>query len=274
MLRIPITMCHGTRDGGEYPLNEEHLDRLLQIVAALDFHSIDYNQLHRWWQGEEDLGPRPFMFDVDHPVKSVRHGVHELLARYGFCGNLFINTGLMDQLYAGPMPPDEERDTMTWDEIEELQEFGWHIGAHTTTHPNLSELFKEDPSGEKVRAELEQCDETLERRLGIRPRDFAFTGTSWSSAAEQAAKERYRFGRLWIRMSEGGNTDYQVDGQTRRYAEFVGSNESDDEDGGPPMSVRYITRKSDPFRLPSMELQSVLMHSPEALRRYFEAALG
>jgi len=46
---------------------------------------------------------------------------------------------------------------MTFDEIGQLMESGWHIGAHTVTHPNLSQLFLEDPSGEKLRAELEQC---------------------------------------------------------------------------------------------------------------------
>jgi hypothetical protein len=273
MLRIPITMCHGTRDAENYPLTEEYLDSLMQIVADLGFQSIDYNQLHSWWKGEGDLPPRPFMFDVDHPVKAVRHGVHEVLARYGYRGNLFINTAPMEELYAGPLPPDAERETMTWEEIEELMEFGWHIGAHTRTHPNLSVLSTEDPSGEKLLAELEQCDETLERHLGITPRDFAFTGTSCSSAAVEAVKKRYRFGRLWISMQEGGTMVYQVDGKAVRYAEFVGSNEPDDADGGPPMSVRYITRESDPYLLPSMELQCVLMHNPEALRCYFEGAL-
>ena len=40
-------------------------------------------------------------------------------------------------------------------------------------------------------------------------------------------------------------------------------------DGGPPMAARYITRDSNPYRLPSMEFQA-LIHEPDAFRKYLE----
>ena len=88
--------------------------------------------------------------------------------------------------------------TATWQELRELLDLGWHIGAHTVPHPNLSALVAEDPGGEKLQWELETCDATIKQHLGVQPRDFAFTGTSWSSMAEKLVMERYRFGRLWI----------------------------------------------------------------------------
>ena len=108
-------------------------------------------------------------------------------------------------------------------------------------------------------------------------RDFAFTGTSCSSSAEQEVMKRYRFGRLWIRRIDTAglqsSTDYEVDGRTIRYADHVGSVEPNDADGGPPVSVRYITKESNPYRLPGMELQSSLIYELESFRRYFEEAL-
>src|SRR5437763_930267 len=82
----------------------------------------------------------------------------------------------------------------------------------TATHPNLSQLSRDDPDGDRLRAEVEQCDATLREHLGVTPRDFAFTGTSWSSVAEREVKQRYRFGRLWI-----VGAMYEVDGQPMRY---------------------------------------------------------
>ncbi len=276
-MRIPITMCHGIREGENYPLSVDYLDGLMSIVAELGFESINYDQLDLWRSGKGELPPRPFMFDVDHPERSVFTDVQKVLDRYGFKGNLFVNTGPTDELNSGPMPADSERTTMTWDEVRELIANGWHLGAHTVTHPNLSELHIEDPSGEKIAAELDQCNETLQRELGRPMRDFAFTGTSCSSSAEQEVMKRYRFGRLWIRRvataQRQSPTDYEVDGQTIRYAEYVGSDEPNDADGGPPIAVRYITRESNPYRLPSMELQSSLMYEPESFRRYFEGAV-
>ena len=262
-MRIPITMCHGIGDSGDYPLTEEHLDTLVSIARELDFESINYDHLAAWRDGAAGLPERPIMFDFDHPVKSMRAGIHEVLARHGYRGNLFINTGWMD-----PATEGYGTETMTWDEVRELVDAGWHIGAHTVTHPDLSKLVAEDPDGEKLQWELETCDATIERELGLCPRDFAFTGTSWSSVAEARVMERYRFGRLWIVGPE-----YQADGKTVRYAELAGVEGDDEPDGGPPAAARYITATTPPYRLPSMEIQRSLIYSPEAFGAYLEGAL-
>ena len=261
-MRIPITMCHGINPGGNFPLTEEHFDSLVSVARELGFESIDYDHLAAWRGGSDELPRRPIMFDFDHPVKSMRHEMHAALDRRGYRGNLFINTGRMEGEGYGV-------ETMTWDEVRELVELGWHIGAHTVTHPNLSELSREDPSGDKLRLELQTCDATLEEQLGLRPQDFAFTGTSWSSVAEKLVMERYRFGRLWFIGSE-----YQVDGEKMRVAELVGVEGEDEADGGPPMAARYIERDTPAYRLPSVEIQTALLHSEEAFRAYLEGALN
>ena len=263
MTRIPITMCHGLSSQGDFPLTADHLDQLVRIAHDLSFSSINYDELAAWRSEGADLPARPIMFDFDHPTKSMREGVQEVLGRYGYSGNLFINTERMDLESEGYGVT-----SMTWEEVGELMDLGWHIGAHTVTHPNFSALAAEDPDGEKVRWELATCDATLGQHLGITPRDFAFTGTSWSSMAEKLVMERYRFGRLWI-----VGTHYQADGAEIRYADLVGVGGEDEADGGPPLNARYITRDSHPYRLPSMEIQNKLMYSPESFRAYLQGAL-
>ena len=259
-IRIPITMCHGTRDEGDYPLSRDHFAILIGIAAELGFSSIDYHQLAAWREGSGSLPDHPIMFDFDHPVTAMLE-VNEVLTEHGFSGNLFVNTGPM-------APGNASAETMTWAQIGQLVEAGWHIGAHTVTHPNLSQLVAEDPDGDRLQWELETCDATIRAELGITPRDFAFTGTSWSSVAEQKVMERYRFGRLWIVGAE-----YQADGETVRYADLVGVEGEDQADGGPPAAARYITMDTPAYRLPSMELQSPLMNNPTAFRAYLEGAL-
>ena len=260
--RIPITMCHGlTESDGKspFPLTPDHFDQLIRIAREMAFTSINYDELDAWLNDGASLPDRPIMFDFDHPAKSMRHGVHDILERHGYRGNLFINTGWFDP------EGDNFSNCMTWDEVRELIDLGWHIGAHTVTHPNLSSLVAEDPGGERLRWELETCDATLTEELGIVPKDFAFTGTSWSSEAEKQVAERYRFGRLWI-----VGTHYQADGEEIRLADLLGIEGDDESDGGPPMASRYITRDSHPHRLPSVEIQRDLIYRPEAFRTYLE----
>lgn len=266
-MRIPITMCHGVNPRREPPLDAEHFATYFRLAAELGFTSISYDDLAAWRTGQAELPARPILFDFDHPSRSIRDAILPIMERFGFRGNLFINTKPLEDMYAGGAPDDQSRPWMTWEEIRGLMAAGWHIGAHTHSHPNLSELSLADPTGERLREELARCDEMLELELGVQPKDFAFTGTSWSSAAEAEVKQRYRSGRLWI-----VGAMYEADGHPIRYAELVGVEGADEADGGPPAAARYITRDSNPYRLPSMELER-LIYDYGAYRRYLEGAL-
>ncbi len=266
-MRIPITMCHGVNADRQPPLDADHFETCFRIASELDFESISYDDLAASRSGGAELPARAIMFDFDHPVRSIHEVIGPIMARFGFAGNLFVNTGPMEEMYAAPLADRQHRQWMTWEEIAELMAAGWHIGSHTHTHPNLSNLAVEDPTGARVREELAMCDHILKRELGIEPRDFAFTGTSWSSVAEHEVRQRYRFGRLWI-----VGAMYQADGGPIRYAELVRVDGDDESDGGPPEAARYITPETDPYRLPSMELER-LIFDHDAYRHYLTCAL-
>ena len=83
MLRIPITMCHGTaRPGYDAKLTVAHFEALVSIAAEMGFESINYDALAAWREGTAALPERPIMFDFDHPVVSMRVGVSEVLAKH------------------------------------------------------------------------------------------------------------------------------------------------------------------------------------------------
>ncbi|MCZ7648454.1 MAG: polysaccharide deacetylase family protein [Planctomycetota bacterium] len=261
-MRIPIVMCHGV----SAKLTPERLERYFGIAADLGFESIGYERLAAWRAGGGALPPKPIFFDFDHPVRSLHTHLLPLMKRFGFKGNLFVNTLPMEKLYANGGHRAPDREWMTWEELGELKAAEWGIGAHTHTHPNLSILSREDPTGERLRWEFETNDAILKQELGVQPKDFAFTGTSWSRAAEDEVRKRYRFGRLWII-----GATYEADGGSIRYADLAGVPGPDEPDGGPPLAARYITKALDAYRLPSMELEKLIFEY-EAYRRYLEGA--
>jgi peptidoglycan/xylan/chitin deacetylase (PgdA/CDA1 family) len=157
---------------------------------------------------------------------------------------------------------------MTWDEIRELVAHGWNIGAHMHHHISLAYLATKDPSGGLIRDEMDMCDNIIKHETGIAPVHFAYTATTWSAVAEIEVKRRYRFGRLWIIGSH-----YDTEAGKVRYADMVGVSGDDEADGGPPRAARYITKDSDPYRLPSVDFE-YLIYAHEAFRRYLEGALN
>lgn len=262
-MKIPVTMCHGTSD--TLPL--ERFTQYFAIAAELGFTSINYDDLERARADLSTLPEHPIMFDFDHPVRSIHDQILPLMTERGYTGNIFIQTQPMEELYATDAHKSPDREHMTWEEIAALHESGWQIGAHTHTHPNLSDLSQSDPTGRAIRDEMQTNDDILTKHLGFPPKDFAFTGTSFSAIAERQAKQRYRFGRLWI---IGAN--YEADGKPIRVADLLNVPGPDEADSGPPHAARYITAQSDPHRLPAMELEN-LIHDYTAFRNYLTGAL-
>jgi peptidoglycan/xylan/chitin deacetylase (PgdA/CDA1 family) len=278
-------MCHGT-NGGQRPLDAARFETYFAIAAEMGFESIGYDTLadvlgrRGCVSTRVEMGGRepehgysvpaapekPILFDFDHPQRSIPAEIAPVMAGFGYTGNWFVNTQPMEELYAAP-PAESEREVATWDEIASLAAAGWTIGAHTHTHPDLSALSVQDPTGERVADELDTNNAILAEHLGTAPKDFAFTGTSFSTVAEREVKKRYRLGRLWI----VGATCH-VDGAEVRYAELAGIGGRDEPDGGPPAAARYITPQSNPYRLPSMEL-TALLYDLDAYRDYLAGAL-
>src|SRR3954465_12555075 len=58
-------------------------------------------------------------------------------------------------------PHERELLPMSWDQLRELADAGWEIGAHTRTHPHLTEV-----GDEELRVELGESKATVEERLG------------------------------------------------------------------------------------------------------------
>lgn len=261
-------MCHGiVRWKREIPLDSERFENYFRIASELGFQSISYSDLEGWRNGTKKLPEHPIMFDFDHPELSIYRKIWPIMARYSYKGNLFVYTNPIEKLYVSRNEKADSRTCMNWEEMNELMSSGWNIGSHMHIHYNMAYLAKKDPTGALIKEQFEICDEYLLKNLGLISRDFAFTSTTWSAIAEEEVKKRYRFGRLWIIGPE-----YQTDTGKIRFADLVGIPGEDEIDGGPPIQARYITEESDPYRLPSMELE-YLIFEYDAYRKYLTAAL-
>lgn len=76
---------------------------------------------------------------------------------------------------------------LSWDELEQLQQAGVRIESHTHSHPDLRQL---DDQG--IAAECSEADRTIEKRMGRRPRYFAYPYGFRNLRASSYARDHYR----------------------------------------------------------------------------------
>jgi peptidoglycan/xylan/chitin deacetylase (PgdA/CDA1 family) len=261
-------MSHGTTRGPYFipkprwrdlpPLGAKQFERYFAIAAELAFTSISYDELSDWRDNDAPLPEHPIMFDFDHPSLSIHREVWPIMRRFGFKGTLFINTVAMEKESLGRF--------MSWDDVRELLADGWGIGSHMHHHIGLDYLARIDPSGMRMQEEMRECDAILKKQLGITSRDFAYTMTTWSQAAEYEVQKRYRFARLWTI-----GTHVETDRGKVRFADLAGIPGPDEADGGPPAAARYITKRTHSYRLPAMDLE-YLIYNYDAFRHYLMQA--
>jgi peptidoglycan/xylan/chitin deacetylase (PgdA/CDA1 family) len=65
---------------------------------------------------------------------------------------------------------------LSWEEVKEMAEGGIEFGAHSVTHPILTNM-----SGEKTKHEIRKSKEDIEKRLGVRVNSFAYPDGNFSS---------------------------------------------------------------------------------------------
>jgi peptidoglycan/xylan/chitin deacetylase (PgdA/CDA1 family) len=114
-----------------------------------------------------------------------------ILAELGVPGTIFVPTDYPDSgrlmgwkgydMWLGT-PHEEELACMSWDQLREVAEEGWEIGAHTCSHPFLTELSDEDLDRE-LRGSREACEERMERPCPT----LAYPYSDWDARVATAA---------------------------------------------------------------------------------------
>jgi peptidoglycan/xylan/chitin deacetylase (PgdA/CDA1 family) len=107
----------------------------------------------------------------DDGLASVAEHALPLLRELEAPATLYLTTGYVgrDNGWPGQPPGIARLPMLDWDGVEALVRAGWAIEAHSVNHPDLrtcSEAERED--------EVAGSCEAIERRLGTRPRSFAY----------------------------------------------------------------------------------------------------
>ena len=91
------------------------------------------------------------------------------------------------------------RPLVSWEDVDDLRENGFEIGAHTRTHPILTELSPNELNGEIAGSRAD-----LAERLGAPPHAFAYPHGKWNEAAAEAARRAGFSSAVTVRAGRNG----------------------------------------------------------------------
>jgi peptidoglycan/xylan/chitin deacetylase (PgdA/CDA1 family) len=124
----------------------------------------------------------------DDGYLSIADKVLPVTQELGFSGTVFVISGMIglkaDQARA--VNSDIDRDMLDWSQIEELTRFGFEIGAHTLSHPDLTCL-----SAAELERELSESRQQMQQRIQAPVDSFAYPYGRFNQAVKTTTSAHY-----------------------------------------------------------------------------------
>jgi peptidoglycan/xylan/chitin deacetylase (PgdA/CDA1 family) len=142
----------------------------LARLHAADYRTLSLLEAVALLQRGAPFPARAFVLTFDDGYQTVYDEAFPVLQRFGMSATVFLTVGRPGA--AGPrgrLPSLNGRAMLAWPQIQEMQRWGIHFGAHTLTHPDLTRL---PPA--QVRAEACESRAIIESALGTRVACFAY----------------------------------------------------------------------------------------------------
>ena len=201
----------------------------MNYLAEEGFTTVTAREIQPWLAGESVLPPKPIVIDFDDQSMISYKNALPVLRERGQCATMFVISGVADGdpwLDGNPLADTEAWSVarMRWLELEKLVEAGWDIAAHTRTHWFLTDLPEGPEGDERIMAELVRGKEDIQIHLGITATHFGYPNALWNERCENLVKQVYK---------------------TARHGQYFGR-------------AQYITHRTDPHRLPAMNINYLL----------------
>lgn len=130
---------------------------------------------------------RSFVVTFDDGYQSVYEAAFPVLQRYGMSATVFLAVGATPVPRSdGRLPSLEGRPMLSWPEIREMHQGGVAFGAHTLTHPDLTQL-----PAEAIRAEMAASKDCIENGLGTPVTSFAYPFGRYDARSHRMAQQYF-----------------------------------------------------------------------------------
>jgi peptidoglycan/xylan/chitin deacetylase (PgdA/CDA1 family) len=228
---IPVLMYHSVAAQPDPRVHDlsvhpDAFDDQLDALTEAGFTTMTFAAVRAGLTGGRELPARPVVLTFDDGYADFHREALPRLVAHRATATLFVTTGWLADAgrYASGCPLD---DTLTWEQVSDVDDAGIEIGAHSHSHPQLDQL-----PDQVLREELTTSRQLLEDRLGCRVTSLAYPYGYSSRGVRQAAAEAgyesaaavtntaadvrgdaFTVPRLTVRRSTGHETFRRIAGQ-------------------------------------------------------------
>jgi peptidoglycan/xylan/chitin deacetylase (PgdA/CDA1 family) len=179
--RIPILTYHRvvdtvpTDDYYHICLPREVFVAQMRSLAVEGYETISLERAAALMRRRAPLDPRWIVLTFDDGYLDTFETAAPILMEHGFTATVFVVAGLVGKRSLWDAGKCCTAPLMDWSRIEQLLQWGFAVGSHTVTHPELAALAREDAEREIVHSR-----ELLEQRLGRAITTFCYPFGEWN----------------------------------------------------------------------------------------------
>lgn len=183
---VPILMYHAFADTSEpdqhYIVSRARFERQMQWLRRHNYRVIPLRQMMQMRLSGRLPPPRSVVLTIDDGYRDVLSVAWPILQRLGFTATIFLVTQPVGATNSWDSTGELcERDLLSWDDARVLLDGGVEIGAHTRTHPRLS-----DHSAAEVGDEIRGSWQDIRQNLDIEPTAFCYPYGDYDPQVRQA----------------------------------------------------------------------------------------
>jgi peptidoglycan/xylan/chitin deacetylase (PgdA/CDA1 family) len=154
----------------------------LRWLERRGYHAVTLRSVYLYWRGRHRLPSKPIVLSFDDGYRQQFTVAMPLLDHYRWPGVL--------NLVYGRLVPGELSDPM----VRKMLGNGWELASHTLTHPDLTQV-----SSARLRREVAESRQLLERRFGVRVDFFCYPGGRLDPRVVRAVRAAGYLGATTIR---------------------------------------------------------------------------
>jgi peptidoglycan/xylan/chitin deacetylase (PgdA/CDA1 family) len=188
-IRVPIITYHSIDDSGSVVSTSPAVfRRQIKYLSDAGYTSITLKNLISTLKSGNDFPDKPVVLTFDDGFKNFHSHAFPALSEHNLSATVFLVTDFCGKYndWNGNPPELPRSELLSWPEIKMLSDSGIEFGSHTRTHPDLTQL-----SREQAEAEIVSSKAAIEDAVGREAATFAYPFGRYNAPVREIAAANF-----------------------------------------------------------------------------------